>query len=569
MSTASLLPQARFVAYDPNGAPLAGGFVYTYVPGGTVPKLTWQDAAETIPNENPITLDAVGSCLLYGSGTYQITVTDSLGNQVPAYSGLTEDAASLAGISSAMTPVVSAPSLTAGITALFAGSVMQSFVLSTTLQAARAALTLTPNTVATHAPTTYGNDGSITTAFTGDLSQVGWAFPYTITGTATLGEPATGYMYTPELSMYYDYFLNKSGWNQSTTGNVGRTAATCHFTRVDQQGQGDCMGYVVIGTVSSTKPGATSWLASPAISAYDADMQAGAAHVYLNPVEINCSDNGFDCAAICFVGNLNRTVNTAALGEPWIGARLDSFGTAAADAAISVSGPFTIGMDLTTATLGTQKAGVTLAATQRLYFGATNATGFPAGTNPTGPYITYDGNNLVLDGTSGGAIEIDASAALVTVVGELLVSGGPCLPLQDNTWTLGGSSNRWSQVFAGIGTINTSDENEKQDISGIPAALLDAWDTVSPRMYKMRASVATKGPEARTHTGYVAQEFAAALLQQRLIPAEWGGWCNDVLKTGGERQGLRYDELFTIADAAHRRRFDRLETRLAALEASR
>jgi hypothetical protein len=98
MATATLLPLPRAVFYDPNGAPLEMGFVYTYVPGGTTPKLTWQDAGETTPNANPVPLDANGSCLLYGSGNYQLTVTDSLGNQVPAYSGLTVD--TLSGVTS-------------------------------------------------------------------------------------------------------------------------------------------------------------------------------------------------------------------------------------------------------------------------------------------------------------------------------------------------------------------------------------------------------------------------------------------------------------------------------------
>jgi hypothetical protein len=89
LPTATLLPFPRAVFYDALGNPLAAGLVHTYVPGGTTPQPTWQDQAETIPNANPIVLDANGSCLLYGSGNYQITVTDSLGNQVPAYSGLT------------------------------------------------------------------------------------------------------------------------------------------------------------------------------------------------------------------------------------------------------------------------------------------------------------------------------------------------------------------------------------------------------------------------------------------------------------------------------------------------
>lgn len=111
MATATLLPLPRAVFTDANGAPLQGGFVYTYVPGGTTPKLTWQDPAETTPNQNPVQLDADGSCLLYGSGIYQLTVTDCLGNSVPTYSGITSDTALGAGISVVMQPIVSAATL--------------------------------------------------------------------------------------------------------------------------------------------------------------------------------------------------------------------------------------------------------------------------------------------------------------------------------------------------------------------------------------------------------------------------------------------------------------------------
>lgn len=122
MTTAILLPPPRSVFYDPNGNPLSGGFVHTYAAGGTVPKLTWQDAGEGTPNSNPITLDADGSCLLYGFGNYQITVTDALGNAIPAYSGVTTDAESAIGISAAMQPVISASTLALARTAMGLGS---------------------------------------------------------------------------------------------------------------------------------------------------------------------------------------------------------------------------------------------------------------------------------------------------------------------------------------------------------------------------------------------------------------------------------------------------------------
>jgi hypothetical protein len=89
MATANLLPAPRFVVLDANGKPVSGGFVNTYIPGGTTPKATWQDAAQLIPNANPVPLDSAGSAQIYGWGSYQLTVTDANGVAVPGYSGVT------------------------------------------------------------------------------------------------------------------------------------------------------------------------------------------------------------------------------------------------------------------------------------------------------------------------------------------------------------------------------------------------------------------------------------------------------------------------------------------------
>lgn len=89
MASSYQVPFPRAVFYDANGNPLAAGLVYTYILGTTTPKTTWQDNTQTTANTNPIVLDANGSCLLYGSGSYTLNVTDALGNNIPAYSGVT------------------------------------------------------------------------------------------------------------------------------------------------------------------------------------------------------------------------------------------------------------------------------------------------------------------------------------------------------------------------------------------------------------------------------------------------------------------------------------------------
>ena len=70
---------------------LAGGQVYTYVPGSSTPKTTWfnADQASNHQNSNPILLDVNGCAIIYGAGSYRFVVQDSLGNTV--YDQVTAD----------------------------------------------------------------------------------------------------------------------------------------------------------------------------------------------------------------------------------------------------------------------------------------------------------------------------------------------------------------------------------------------------------------------------------------------------------------------------------------------
>ena len=70
---------------------LAGGQVFTYQPNTTIAKSTWfnADQSSNHQNTNPIQLDANGCAIIYGVGSYQFVVQDSLGNTV--YSQVTTD----------------------------------------------------------------------------------------------------------------------------------------------------------------------------------------------------------------------------------------------------------------------------------------------------------------------------------------------------------------------------------------------------------------------------------------------------------------------------------------------
>ena len=61
------------------GTPAAGFKLYTYDSGTSTPKATYTDQAGTIPNTNPITLDAQGMCELWlGTGEYTLALYTGL-----------------------------------------------------------------------------------------------------------------------------------------------------------------------------------------------------------------------------------------------------------------------------------------------------------------------------------------------------------------------------------------------------------------------------------------------------------------------------------------------------------
>ena len=77
--TATLAPLPIFRAFTANGAPLAGGLLYTYAAGTTTPLATYTDQSGATPNANPVVLDANGQANVWlKSGlTYKINLTDA------------------------------------------------------------------------------------------------------------------------------------------------------------------------------------------------------------------------------------------------------------------------------------------------------------------------------------------------------------------------------------------------------------------------------------------------------------------------------------------------------------
>jgi len=187
--------------------------------------------------------------------------------------------------------------------------------------------------------------------------------------------------------------------------------------------------------------------------------------------------------------------------------------------------------------------------------------------NDTGfaQFKVTDGDNLTIDCTSSNHAGFTLAADSI-----LPRRNGSS---SDNAIDLGSSGDRFDDVFATNGTIQTSDQNEKQDIASLTTAEMTAAKAISKlfKTYKWKSKVAAKGDAARTHTGVIAQEVQTAMSDAGLDAADYAFWCSDTWTNddGNEqtRLGVRYPELLAFVGAATEQRLADIETRLAALEA--
>jgi len=122
----------------------------------------------------------------------------------------------------------------------------------------------------------------------------------------------------------------------------------------------------------------------------------------------------------------------------------------------------------------------------------------------------------------------------------------------DNSQSIGTAAFRWTTVYAATDTINTSDENLKQDIEELNAAENAAAITVKSliKKFRFKDAVIKKGDDARIHVGVIAQEVEQAFVNAGLDPRRYALFCEDELEDGTKLLGIRYDELLAFVIAA-------------------
>lgn len=198
------------------------------------------------------------------------------------------------------------------------------------------------------------------------------------------------------------------------------------------------------------------------------------------------------------------------------------------------------------------------------------------------------GVGAVVDASQGIAGDLGfysydgVSARLLRYV---ITGNGTLRPAIDNNQNLGTAAFRLSTIFAGTGTINTSDEREKVWRGSLNEAELRAAKRIAAEIgiFQFLDAVAEKGADdARLHCGVRAQQVFAILEDEGL---EWQryAWCcydeweakpeipeqrddegnitqyHQPAKPAGDRYGIRADQLALWLIAAQEQRLQTLE----------
>ncbi|MFK7685329.1 tail fiber domain-containing protein, partial [Aeromonas caviae] len=178
-------------------------------------------------------------------------------------------------------------------------------------------------------------------------------------------------------------------------------------------------------------------------------------------------------------------------------------------------------------------------------------------------------------------------------------------PSTDNAYAFGRSSERPSVLWAATGTISTSDAREKTDLLPMDDAFLDAVDDISIGLYQWLVEIERKGDAARTHSGAIAQQVRDAFAAHGIDGTRYGLLCYDkwddewedvyvdvrtpisdsegvivgyevaqeptgerrLIRAAGDRWSLREGQCHWALHASARRKAEKLERRLDAIEA--
>ena len=177
---------------------------------------------------------------------------------------------------------------------------------------------------------------------------------------------------------------------------------------------------------------------------------------------------------------------------------------------------------------------------------------------------------LVFSTTADGASS-PTQRLQINSTGRALFSNSTAVaPSPDNNVPLGLGSARWSAVYAANGTIQTSDQRAKTDITSSTLGR-DFIKSLRPVSYKWIEGgkrdtgdrdddnnyVYESVPGERTHWGFIAQEVKQAV---DAAGVDFGGWVLIDKDDPDSQQALRYDQFIAPLTKALQEALEKIET---------
>lgn len=240
-----------------------------------------------------------------------------------------------------------------------------------------------------------------------------------------------------------------------------------------------------------------------------------------------------------------------------------------------------------------------------LVFRSSNSARWICGSNAVTESGSNAGSNFIITRLADNGAYLGTPLTIYRNSGEAYFEG-IIAPTTDNTKSNGEASNRWSVVYAGTGTINTSDAREKNEVRSLTENEIQAAQALSKEIgaYKFLSSIAEKGDVAREHIGMTVQRAIEVMESFNLNPFNYGFICYDewdqqtetipaveaseevlgedgtvvkeaveakpeeikIIREAGNRYSFRMDELSMFIARGVSAKLESIEARLAALE---
>jgi hypothetical protein len=148
------------------------------------------------------------------------------------------------------------------------------------------------------------------------------------------------------------------------------------------------------------------------------------------------------------------------------------------------------------------------------------------------PDVSVPGNGASI--WSGNAIYISTKGTAVHTTDHNLTirlsntDDGRFQPCINNKMDLGSASLKWKEVYAGTGTINTSDRNAKDNIEPITDVYEQLFMKLLPVSFTFK-----DGTSGRTHVGFISQDVESAMEELGMTSLDFAGFCRDIKMEDG------------------------------------